>query len=56
MKAKSTIVKSEETLSLFQEFLEEINSPKEKWVEICNEEGIKIWNRNHDKAPSTFLS
>jgi hypothetical protein len=53
---KPTVVTHEETLALYTEFLEELNSPKEKWVEIENEEGYKIWNKPHPNAPSTFIS
>ena len=52
----TTFIESKETLSLYQEFIDLINSPMSSWLKVKEEKGIKIWNRNHDYAPSTMLS
>jgi len=52
----TTFIESKETLSLYQEFIDLINSPMSSWLPVKEEEGIRIWNRDHDYAPSTMLS
>lgn len=33
-----------------------VNQPRYQWIEIVNEEDFKIWNKDHNAAPSTLLT
>ena len=52
----TTYIENKETLILYQEFIDLLNQPMTSWVPVKQEEGISVWNRNHDYAPSTMLS
>lgn len=49
----STIITNEETLSLYQEFLDQVNCSLNQWIEDVNEEDFKIWHR--EGATSTYV-
>ena len=52
----STFIENKETLSIYQEFIDLLNSPINTWSPVKIEENIKIWNKNNDYVLSTLIT